>query len=101
MRRISCARQLRATHTPRSPRSIPALALGLAGAAAGGSAGTLIGSLIGLGIPTEHAQRYEHALREGRILVSVEAKDQSAADDACQTLRGSGAREVASYSPVL
>lgn len=45
----------------------------LAGGAAGASAGGLIGALIGLGIPEHEAKRYENELKDGAVLVAVEA----------------------------
>jgi uncharacterized protein (TIGR02271 family) len=50
-----------------------ALASTLAGAGIGAAAGGLIGALIGMGIPEEDARYYESGLREGGILVTVEA----------------------------
>jgi hypothetical protein len=32
-------------------------------------------ALVGLGIPEEHARRYEHHLQQGRTLVVVKAAD--------------------------
>ena len=45
----------------------------LAGAGIGAAAGGLIGALIGMGIPEEEARYYESGLREGGILVTVDA----------------------------
>jgi uncharacterized protein (TIGR02271 family) len=50
-----------------------ALASTLAGAGIGAAAGGLIGALIGMGVPEEEARYYEQGLREGGILVTVEA----------------------------
>jgi uncharacterized protein (TIGR02271 family) len=50
-----------------------ALASTLAGAGIGAAAGGLIGALIGMGIPEEDARYYESGLREGGILVTVDA----------------------------
>ena len=51
-----------------------ALASTLAGAGIGAAAGAgLLGALVGLGIPEEEARYYESGLKEGGILVTVEA----------------------------
>jgi hypothetical protein len=55
------------------------LAAGLAGAGAGGAAGGLIGWLIGAGIPEQRAKVYEAGLREGGILLGVEARNEDEA----------------------
>src|SRR5215211_5275790 len=50
-----------------------ALASTLAGAGIGAAAGGLIGALVGMGIPEEDARYYETGLREGGLLVTVDA----------------------------
>jgi uncharacterized protein (TIGR02271 family) len=50
-----------------------ALASTLAGAGIGAAAGGLVGALIGMGIPEEDARYYESGLKEGGILVTVDA----------------------------
>lgn len=50
------------------------IAAALAGAGAGGAAGTLVGALVGAGIPEHRAKIYDAGLREGGILVGVEAR---------------------------
>jgi len=50
-----------------------ALASTLAGAGIGAAAGGLIGALVGMGIPEEDARYYDSGLREGGILVTVDA----------------------------
>ncbi|WP_180955172.1 general stress protein [Peribacillus deserti] len=45
----------------------------LAGAATGAGAGGITGALIGMGIPDEEAERYETDIKEGKILVLVDA----------------------------
>ena len=50
-----------------------ALASTLAGAGIGAAAGELIGALVGLGIPEEEARYYETGLRQGGILLTVDA----------------------------
>jgi hypothetical protein len=56
------------------------IAAALAGAGAGAAAGGLIGMLVGAGIPEHRAKIYEAGLREGGILVGVEAKSEQDAD---------------------
>jgi uncharacterized protein (TIGR02271 family) len=50
-----------------------ALASTLAGAGIGAAAGGLLGALVGMGIPEEEARYYESGLKEGGILLTVEA----------------------------
>ena len=50
------------------------IAAALAGAGAGAVTGGVIGALVGAGIPEYRAKVYESALREGGILIGVEAK---------------------------
>lgn len=50
------------------------IAAGLAGAGAGGIAGGLTGALIGSGLPGERAQEYEGAIKEGGIVIGVQAR---------------------------
>ena len=66
-----------------------ALASTLAGAGIGAAAGGLIGALIGMGIPEEDARYYETGLREGGILVTVDAG--AAGVDARRILLDAGA----------
>jgi len=42
---------------------------------AGGAVGGLTGGLIGLGIPEYEAKRYEGAVKNGNILISVHTED--------------------------
>ncbi|MFE4428403.1 general stress protein [Peribacillus butanolivorans] len=49
------------------------LAATLAGAAVGAGTGGLAGTLIGLGIPEEKANRYETDVKNGKLLVLVDA----------------------------
>ncbi|WP_417451104.1 hypothetical protein [Kordiimonas sp.] len=53
-----------------------------AGAGVGAAAGGLAGSLIGLGIPEFVAKRYEDEIKDGAILVVVEAEDSDEAKKA-------------------
>jgi hypothetical protein len=50
------------------------LAAGLAGAGTGGLTGGLIGGLVGSGIPEERAREYEKGVKEGGILMGVNAR---------------------------
>lgn len=50
------------------------LVAALAGAGVGAAAGGIIGGLIGLGVPEYEAKVYEKGIREGGILIAVEAK---------------------------
>ena len=52
------------------------LAGALAGGAAGGAAGGLVGALVGAGIPEEQAKLYEKDIKDGGILVGVDARDE-------------------------
>lgn len=51
------------------------IAATLAGAAVGAGVGGIAGALAGLGIPEDEAERYEDYVREGKILVLVEKRD--------------------------
>ena len=52
------------------------LAAGIAGAGVGG----LVGALIGSGIPEDRAKEYEHGIKEGGILMGVNARDDADAE---------------------
>jgi hypothetical protein len=56
------------------------IAVALAGAGAGAATGGLIGLLVGAGIPEHRAKVYDAKLREGGILVGVEARSNEDAD---------------------
>lgn len=70
------------------------LAAALAGAGAGGMTGGLIGALIGAGIPEHRAKVYDASLREGGILIGVEAKSDEDADQLEQLLEDLGGESV-------
>ena len=70
------------------------IAAALAGAGAGGVTGGVIGALIGAGIPEYRARVYESGLREGGILLGVEAKANEEADKLEQLLEDIGAQHV-------
>src|SRR6185503_1442676 len=52
------------------------IAAALAGAGAGAVTGGVIGALVGAGIPEYRAKVYETGLREGGILIRVEARSE-------------------------
>ncbi len=54
-----------------------ALMTTLAGIGAGAVAGGLVGGLIGLGIPEHEAKIYEDQIKDGAILLAVDAKDKA------------------------
>ena len=66
-----------------------AVASALAGVGIGAATGGLIGALVGMGIPEEEARYYETGLREGGILVTVDAG--ADAGRAARILLGAGA----------
>lgn len=80
-----------------------AAALGLTGAAAatvsgavtGALAGGLVGALTGLGLPESEAQEYEDEIREGAILLAINASDREV-DIVEEILRESGADKIRS-----
>jgi hypothetical protein len=51
------------------------VAAALASAGAGAAAGSVIGALVGAGVPPEQRDRLEHGIKEGGIVVAVDAKD--------------------------
>lgn len=51
------------------------LATILSGAGAGAGGGGMVGALVGAGIPEEQAKQYEKDLKEGKIIVLVEAEE--------------------------
>jgi sporulation protein YlmC with PRC-barrel domain len=66
----------------------------LAGAGAGSAIGGIAGALIGLGLPELEAKRYEEAIKQGRILVSVHCQSMRQAESARKVLDDAGAKEV-------
>ncbi len=56
------------------------LAAALAGAGAGGLTGGLIGALVGHGVNKEHAEHYDRGVREGGIVMGVNARSDEDAD---------------------
>jgi len=56
------------------------IAAALAGAGAGGVAGGLVGALIGAGIPEERVKHYEEGIKNGGIVMGVNARNDEDAD---------------------
>ncbi len=73
----------------------------LTGVVAGGALGGLAGSFAGLGMPTEHAERYAEAVRAGGTFVAVKTADDKAAERAMRLFKDHGATETTSYNPGL
>jgi hypothetical protein len=70
----------------------------LASAGAGAVVGTVVGGLVGLGVPEEDATYYDHEVRAGRTLVTVEAGDADRgreASDVMQRFGSAGRRPAA------
>lgn len=70
------------------------IAAGLAGAGAGGLTGGLIGALVGSGIPEDHAKEYEKRVKEGRIVMSIKAKNEEDAEDIEESWSRYGAADM-------
>ena len=70
------------------------LAAALAGAGAGGITGGIIGALVGAGIPEYRAKVHETGIREGGILLGVEAKSDEDADKLDHLFESLGAQQV-------
>src|SRR3954447_8151009 len=70
----------------------------LAGAGVGGTVGGIAGALIGMGIPEYEAKRYEGRVKDGGILLSVHSGDSHGTRRAKETLRRTGAQDIASTS---
>jgi hypothetical protein len=75
------------------------LAVALGGALTGGALGALAGSFAGLGIPKEHAERYEAAVRGGNTVITVKANDPDGAKRILSALESYGAMDVSHYEP--
>lgn len=70
------------------------IAAALAGAGAGGATGGLIGLLVGTGIPEHRAKVYDAGVREGGILLGVDAKSDEEVDKLEKLLEDIGAQHV-------
>lgn len=67
----------------------------LTGVGAGGTVGGIVGALVGLGIPEFEAKRYEGAIKNGGVLLSVHCDTSPQISLAKQALRDSGAKDIA------
>lgn len=76
------------------------LASTLAGAGIGAAAGGLIGALGEQGVPEDEARGYETSVREGRILLTVQAADDRQAEGARAIFDRHGGADVRSYGLV-
>ena len=70
----------------------------IAGVGAGGTVGGLVGALVGMGIPEYEAKRYEGAVKDGGILLSVHCDTSEQVDAAKISLKNTGARDISSSS---
>ncbi|WP_035355994.1 hypothetical protein [Edaphobacter aggregans] len=68
----------------------------LAGAGVGGAVGGLVGALVGMGIPEYEAKRYEGAVKDGGVLLSVHCDTSEQIDVAKDVLKESGATDISS-----
>jgi nucleotide-binding universal stress UspA family protein len=50
------------------------------------AAGTVVGGLIGAGLPDAHARRIQEAIRSGKVLISVQARNREKAERAARAL---------------
>lgn len=66
----------------------------LSGFAASGSGGLLLGILIGSGVPEFEAKKYESALKQGNILISVRAHDDKEMAFATEIMKKNGGEEI-------
>jgi hypothetical protein len=70
----------------------------LAGVGVGGAVGGLTGALIGMGIPEYEAKRYEGAVKDGGILLSVHCNDSDWKKRAKDILERTGAKDISATS---
>ncbi|HET6892284.1 MAG TPA: hypothetical protein VFH31_14375 [Pyrinomonadaceae bacterium] len=70
------------------------IAAALAGAGAGAVTGGVIGALVGAGIPEYRAKVYDAGLREGGILIGVEAREGEEIDKLEHFMEDIGAQHV-------
>jgi hypothetical protein len=70
----------------------------LAGVGAGGAVGGIVGALVGMGIPEYEAKRYEGAVKGGGTLLSVHCDTADQVNMAKESLKDTGARDIASTS---
>ncbi len=69
----------------------------LAGAGIGAAAGGLVGALAGLGVPEEDARAYETHVKEGRILLTVQANSEEQERTAREIFENTRGGSVRSY----
>jgi hypothetical protein len=67
----------------------------LAGLGAGGAVGGVVGALVGMGIPEYEAKRFEGAVKNGGTLLSVHCDTSEDVTNAKQTLKDTGAHDIA------
>lgn len=72
----------------------------LAGVGAGGVVGGIVGALVGMGIPEYEARRYEGAIKDGGILLSVHCDISDEVHRAKECLKETGARDISSSGEV-
>ena len=73
------------------------IAAALAGGGAGAVAGGAIGGLVGLGITEQNAKRYNEALANGGVVISVFTPDSKSAKTAQTLMVEHGGTEVAAF----
>jgi hypothetical protein len=70
----------------------------LGGASIGGALGGVAGALVGLGIPEYEAKRYESAVKDGGMLLSVHAGKGDWVEKAKQIFKECGAHDISATS---
>src|SRR6202012_1451927 len=70
----------------------------LAGLGVGGTVGGIVGALVGMGIPEYEAKRFEGAVKGGGTLLSVHCDTSEEIDRAKDSLKATGATDIASSS---
>src|ERR1700760_3375511 len=68
----------------------------LAGLGVGGAVGGIVGALVGMGIPEYEAKRYEGAVKDGGILLSVHCETPGEILRAKEVLKSTGGNEISS-----
>ncbi len=68
----------------------------LSGIGVGGTVGGVVGALVGMGIPEFEAKRYEGAVKDGGVLLSVHSETSDEVSAAKDALKETGARDVSS-----
>lgn len=75
----------------------PLIAAGpIAGLLSGAATGGIAGGLVDYGIPEDRSKYYEDKVKQGSILVTVQA-DENRINDAADTLRRHGAQDVETH----